>query len=274
MIISNLVGGLGNQLFQYAAGYAFSKRLNAEHYFDATKFNTDYKLHKYSLDHFNITSTRLETTVPNVISLYDRNKGKHRRATDLATITDNKKHYALTGYWLNEKYFIRYRENILQEFSLKTPLSDKSKQLDELITSHLSVSIHVRCNDFLQSKERIGLCTKQYYQEAIASFPPDYWFFVFSDDIPLVQQLYSFPAKNFVYVNHTTADTNYEDLYLMSKCKHNIIANSTFSWWGAWLNRHSGKRVIYPKRWSNNDRNNEFLINNIIPASWKQDKGK
>jgi len=178
----------------------------------------------------------------------------------------------LQGYWNNEKYFKDIEGLIRKEFEFKRPPVGKNKELIKKIRECDSVSLHVRRGDYVTdyvTKKLHGTFTQNYYQQAVKTIAdkiknPD--FFVFSDDIEW--------AKKNIKLKHPTTfvDNNdgdyrhhYEDMRLMSACKHNIIANSSFSWWGAWLNANPDKIVIAPQKWLNDP---EIDTSDVIPKSW------
>jgi hypothetical protein len=170
------------------------------------------------------------------------------------------------GFWQNEKYFTSVKFSIRKKFSFKLELLNYSTltTLNRIKTCE-SVSIHFRRGDYLLHEEDYGnICDLNYYRRAINYFKKAHYrlcFFVFSDDILWVKD--SFPDENFIYIDFNNGNDSWQDLYLMSNCKHNIIANSTFSWWGAWLNNNQNKIVLAPKKWFNNS---EDIT--IIPDTW------
>ena len=173
------------------------------------------------------------------------------------------------GYWQSEKYFSEIESEVRSFFSFKLPLSRANANLSEVINSTNSVSLHVRRNDFANNSvinATHGLCSSEYYQTAIQYIAKRVLhphFFIFSDDITWVRDnlKLDFP---FQYVEHNCGTESYNDMRLMSMCRHQIIANSTFSWWGAWLNSNSNGIRIAPKRWFSNDTSTQDLI----PQRW------
>ena len=259
MIIINLTGGLGNQMFQYAFGRAVAK-----------KHNTNLKLHftnalfniqrSYELDIFNISATittkedlqKFGITQNRVLNrlfyLFDERYGiqfnKHIVTqkypyifnSSYLTIKDNS---YIQGYWADERYFKSIENIIRKEFTLKKKLDEKNQKILKLINNSMSVSIHVRRGDYITNKTNIpkfiGL---DYYVNSIKKIKKQISnpvFFVFSDDIPWCKTNLASLANNIHYIDHNKGKNSYKDLVLMSNCKHNIIANSTFSWWGGWL---------------------------------------
>lgn len=161
----------------------------------------------------------------------------------------------ISGYWQCEKYFNEYREDILTMFTFPEVESNPAccKVRDMILNDHGAVSLHVRRGDYLDAKyENIyrDVCTAQYYQNAISyirMMVPRCNFYVFSDDIAWCRD--NFGKESMIYVDCNKEISNAYDMYLMSICRHNIIANSSFSWWGAWLNQNDEKEVIAPERW-------------------------
>ncbi len=188
--------------------------------------------------------------------------------------------YLKEGYWQSYKYFEKYSNHIRKEFTFKKNVYLENKVLaDEILGLEDTVSIHIRRGDYIKnpSLNQIygGICTKEYYLRAIEILNSELKqpiFYVFSDDLDWAKELFK-NHKNIRYVDNNSLDVKEEighqdkgycDMYLMTLCKHNIIANSSFSWWAAWLNPNPNKIVIAPKKWFNDDRNTEDLI----PKEW------
>ena len=286
MIIVKLIGGLGNQLFQYSLGRRLSEIHKTRLKIDISGFES-YKLHKYSLWPFNIqenfaSATEIRAMAP---------RGRLGRA--LAKKWPKKwpkyileKHFYfdpailnlpdgvyLEGYWQSEKYFSDIAEIIRREFTVKNPSAGKDKELEGRIASCQSVSLHIRRGDYVsnpKTKQIYGFCDLDYYQrciEQIAQMVENPYFFVFSDDSEWASKnlKLSYPV---IAVNHNTADKNYEDLRLMSRCKHHIIANSTFSWWGAWLDPGKDKTVLAPRQWFAPTAQVSMKLADLFPPGW------
>lgn len=171
-------------------------------------------------------------------------------------------------YYQNEKYFIDIADEIKKEFVLKNDFSAKAKEYLQRIENSNSVSLHIRRGDYVANKKinaYHGVCGLDYYNEAMKIIKEKInnpIFFVFSDDIHWAEE--NLKGTEFVFVSCPEIE-DVEELILMSKCKHNIIANSSFSWWGAWLNKNPEKIVIAPKRWFNDKKAEQI---NIAPANW------
>ena len=171
----------------------------------------------------------------------------------------------LIGHFQSYKYFEEYRDSILKEFQFSTKmLSSKTKTIVTEIQKCNSVSLHVRRGDYLNGYyyETLGkVCGIDYYRRAvdfICNKLDNPYFFIFSDDPKYVSE--NLQIKNATYVDFNLGDDSWQDMYLMSLCNHNIIANSTFSWWGAWLNKNPQKIVVAPSRWFANMEHDEIVL--------------
>jgi hypothetical protein len=274
MIVVKIKGGLGNQMFQYAIAKAFSLELKRKFKLDISIFEW-YKLHNYGLHNFNIqpqfyipvSKRRLK-----IIKLFNKivsyNEDFHQFNYNPNLIHSKFDRIFLEGYFQSQKYFIKYEDEIRKDFQIVTPLKQQTSEMVELMQSVNAVSIHFRRGDYVGNVVHETDKT-DYYKEAmkiIESKVENPVYFLFSDDIPWVKENFT---TNFDthYVDFNDASTNFEDIKLMSSCKHNIMANSSFSWWGAWLNTNSTKIVIAPKLWFNDPKIN---TSDVIPESWIQ----
>jgi hypothetical protein len=154
----------------------------------------------------------------------------------------------LDGYYQNERYFKEYRENILSLFSIDESTKNYLTEKYSDISFDNTCSIHVRRGNYVERQHFHPLQTVEYYKRAISIIGEKTLFLIFSDDIEWCKINLDF-IENKIFIS---GNLDYQDLYLMSMCNHNIIANSSFSWWGAWLNKHINKKVIYPSHWFNN----------------------
>ena len=160
----------------------------------------------------------------------------------------------LKGYWQNEKYFKNIKDILNVEFRVKTPLIGKNYDLAQVIQNNNSVAIHVRREDYITDSitaDTHGTCSLDYYKDSIHLMNQrikDPQYFIFSDDISWAKKNLG-EISQIPYAEHNNTNSDYEDLRLMYLCKHNIIANSSFSWWGAWLNMNPAKIVIAPQIW-------------------------
>jgi hypothetical protein len=284
MIVIELMGGLGNQLFQYAYGRALSIKNNCPLKLDISNYN-NYSHRDYSLGTFsiceNFASTqdinllkgnnlsfflKFKKKIFNINTYYqERNLGfndEYKKITNPAYCS---------GYWQSEKYFNEIEDIIRNEFIITTPPSEQNQKLITKIKEDNAISIHVRRGDYVNDKHTNqvhGTCSLSYYNKAIElmiSKVSNPVFYIFSDDIDWAKKNLLFKEeKIFVDFNDKS---NFEDIRLMSICKHHIIANSSFSWWGAWLNNSTSKIVIAPEIWFNNsDLNNQTY--DLIPSGW------
>ncbi len=295
MLIIKFMGGLGNQMFQYAFGVALSHSTGKDVFFDPSWFE-EIKSYKgplgkrvYELEYFNIKPKFVsqEEAQKHINEIKVRNSylpgflrhmfkiQKYKVLSDKVfekednlyepELLEFKGDRYYEGYFQDEEYFIQHRDEILQAFTLKAPLDDANAKMLEKIKNTNSVSLHMRRGDYLVLQETFGLCTLKYYKNAIeymASKTENPHFFLFSDDIEWVREnlKINYPCT---IVDINTPQTGFFDLELMKNCKHNIIANSSFSWWGAWLNKNPDRIIIAPKTWFlKGDRTN------IVPKNW------
>lgn len=178
----------------------------------------------------------------------------------------------LEGYWQSEKYFKGFEEIIRSEFVFNSEPDSSNKDLGNAILSSNAVSMHVRRGDYVSNaatNQFHGVCSIEYYRKAVEFIAHKYpapHFYIFSDDPDWVRLHISldYPVT---YVDKNTGEKSFEDMRLMSLCKHHIIANSTFSWWGAWLCMNPEKTIIAPERWFNKA---DIDTADLIPANWKR----
>ena len=285
-IIVKLRGGLGNQMFQYAVGRHLSQITKAALKLDITSLKNDPK-RDYSLDCFNITENFATDEEIKWFKKYQRKPGKiwflrNRLLADETKYAQERQFHFdqkilqlkqpvyLDGYWQTEKYFKDIEHIIRKEVIVKTPLQGENAEVAEEIVATTSVAMHIRRGDYVTNRETNeyhGTCGLDYYRKAIEIISKKVnnpHFFIFSDDHKWAKDniVLEYPAT---YVEHNNADKNYEDLRLMNLCKHQIIANSSFSWWGAWLNPNKEKIVIAPKRWFQTPK---MDTRDLLPDSW------
>ena len=285
MIVVKIIGGLGNQLFQYS----YAKSLQQKGYkvkIDISAFET-YKLHGgYFIDRYLID---IELATPGelrrfgvlgVASKLKKQFGfKNNRLTgeeffffDDRLMSPEDDTY-IQGYFQSEKYFLEIREVILSQISLKNSLSTYNAGIQkEISMCKISCSIHMRRGDYLTNSvanKVHGVLDIEYYKESIEllenKFSDNIWYFIFSDDMEWVVD--NLHIKNSTFVDSDQDSCPNEDIFLMSLCDHNIIANSSFSWWGAWLNNNGKKVVISPKQWFMDKKMNDNTFD-LIPSIW------
>lgn len=276
MITVNLKGGLGNQMFQYACGRALALhngdelRLVAEGLEKANAVGDIYR--PFSLQKFTIAGEVINgKSVPVLQRIISRIESKIFRKFYInfdSTILNKKGDVFLNGYFQSEKYFKDIAEIIRGDFVLREELQGDAKLIaTQMQSDRKAVALHCRRGDYVTHPEFGDIANLNYYQRAIAAIlelVPEANFYVFSDDIVWCQDTLPLP-KNVTFVSSPLMK-DYEELYLMSLCQHNIIANSSFSWWGAWLNAHPNKIVIAPQRWSQSKDSTDFK--DIIPKDW------
>ena len=285
MIVVHIIGGLGNQMFQYAFGYAVAKETQQKLKLDIFSF-ASYSLRTYMLKYYGIDTSiatmediyKLKYINENLLQKIFRKL--KRNSKPLAKTYYKESHFYFDenvfkikddcyfeGYWQSEKYFLKYREDLLREFTLKNELHHESKNYHNKIAQSETVSLHIRRGDYvtnLHINNFHGTCSLDYYKNAVKVIEKKVsqpHFFIFSDDLEWAKKNLDF-IKNITFVELGDDVPDHDEMMLMSFCKHNIIANSSFSWWGAWLNQNTEKIVIAPKKWSaaeNDDR---------IPKEW------
>lgn len=252
MIVTKLQGGLGNQLFQWSVSRRLSEKYNTDYYFDTSYFDTEHT----SL----VSKWKLEIDKLN-ISL------KQHTSNSLNVINDNfcyqeiKNNTFLDGYWQSEKYFIESENEIRKD--LEIPENIKSYIMNKYnILNKDTLSIHIRRGDYTNLQHIHPLQTIDYYKRAYDIIgDKSINILLFSDDIEWCKENIKF--NNITYIE---GETNIVDMYIMSLCTHNIIANSSFSWWGAWLNENKNKKVIAPLNWFG--PGSSFYTGDIIPEKW------
>ena len=290
MIIVKISGGLGNQMFQYAIGRYLSLKHNTY-----LKFEDDF--FEYKNDSIS-TKRKVELEVFNVViskateedlSPYIHKSKIRKRIESLFpyleqnhqviekdhiydnTIIDSKNNSYLNGYWQSEKYFSSIREVLLKDFTPKNPINQLNASYYLKCFQKNTVSIHIRRGDYVNIESNLtyhGVCSLDYYYEAISYLQNlingELKLIVFTDDLNWVNDNFK-PTCTFESITGNNNENSFYDMYLMSKCHHNIVANSSFSWWGAWLNNNPDKKVIAPKIWF---ATNEINSNQVVPESW------
>ena len=288
MVIVNIIGGLGNQMFQYAFAYAFSENNNVKLKLDISDFET-YDLRNYELGGYLIVGEiakkkdikRLKYKKINLFLRILRKLFKQQEQISNSyyresSIQFDKKYFSMQddiyfdGYWQSEKYFSNYREDLLKLFVLKDPIHAQSRLYQQQILDSHAVSLHIRRGDYVTDEKTNsfhGICDLGYYKDAVTYIMNQVkkpYFFVFSDDLIWAKANLDF-IENLFFIELGADCLDHEEMWLMSQCEHNIIANSSFSWWGAWLNQHPNKIVIAPCRWFT-DSNIDTC--DLIPESW------
>lgn len=292
MVTVKLMGGLGNQMFQYACGRSISLDLGEKLILDTSYFQTRKQASRtgvtmwsYSLYHLNVHYDSIKNSIvrkykmkaieifarrfPPFIQILFPKYVVEKDGQYIPDICKKGENLYLIGHWASEKYFKHNEDIIRHDFQVLTPQNEINRELSNKISHVNSVCLHVRRGDYVTSAVCNDLyyhCTPDYYHNAISYIAErviDPVFFVFSDDIKWAREniLTSYEVH---YMDQNNSATAYEDLRLMMSCKHFIIPNSTFSWWGAWLGNFNGKIVIHPEFYFSNTE----IKTEIYPDSW------
>ena len=279
MIVVKLMGGLGNQMFQYAIGRKLAILNCTKLKLDLSFINSrnddlSYTIRDFELGVFDIKASHTNNFFKkNYFSRMQRALKKFKyisepSATFHPQILQESGNLYIDGFWQSELYFKDIRDTLIKDFCFPEDGIPKNHELAHIIRNTNAVSVHIRRGDYISNSDAYayhGVCSMDYYQKAIklaATWVAHPVFYIFSDDINWVKS--QLPIKfTHVYIDHNTDKNSYKDLQLMSLCQNHIIANSSFSWWGAWLNQNPGKKVIAPRQW--------FLKNSpedILPQNW------
>lgn len=259
MIITRLMGGMGNTMFQYAFGLACARRLGTAVALDPSMLtapNRGFALGQWSMQ-LNLAKPRVATVIENGMR-YNRLLAYGVKDNDV-----------LQGYWQSEKYFIDIADELRR--GAFVPIKSFDHVLLDQIRQTNSVAVHVRRGDYLIEPHKSfhgNLNRENYYKPAMdrmRGFLQDPHFFIFTDDPEWVKENWytDFSLGRWVVVEPGRES---EDIYLMSKCKHAIIANSSFSWWGAWLGDYPGRTVIAPQKWFSDEAGEDY--SDIVPDRW------
>jgi hypothetical protein len=291
MIVVQLTGGLGNQMFQYSFGRYLAKKNNTRLFLDTSvllnRVECGLTFYNYELGIFNIEATLASSTkipvypsnysVKNILFRgihllkvfskglkYVREKQFHFNPSYLE-LNDNS---YLDGYWQTEKYFKEISPTIKKDFQFNFELSQKCIEISKKIILENSVCIHIRRGDYIKLVNFHGMVGNDYVRDGIKIINEKIsnpHFFVFSNDIQWCKENLVIEGKHTFIEEINAGNNNNEHFKLMTLCKHFIIANSTFSWWAAWLSDNMDKIVIAPKKWV---ALNNINTNDIIPEEW------
>lgn len=288
-VYTSLIGGLGNQMFQYAVGRALALRRNTALRLDISAFAIHRAHQGFELQRVFAVPVEIADTSDIELMLGWQSRPIVRRIVARpafaairrdALVVEPHFHYwpgidevpqdcCLVGYWQSERYFSDAAAQIRADFAFRRPLENGNAEVSEQIRNVNSVSLHVRRGDYVSNPKTAtthGVCSLDYYRAAIrhvAERVQQPHFFVFSDDIAWVQSNLSMEFPH-VHVQHNRGAESYNDMRLMSLCRHHIIANSSFSWWGAWLNPGTDKIVVAPQKWFANGTD----VRDLFPAGW------
>lgn len=277
MIYMRIWEGLGNQMFQYAYIRSLQLRNTVDVRLCVLPDQTTRTLRQYELDKLRI-KVRRDKGFENIAQMIERNNWMKKvlhTASDVFPqfgyieeedthynkhLLNIKGNYYISGWFQNEKYFKDYETIIKKELYPKRKIKI-SEELRYIMDNKNTVSIHFRRGDYKQLNNLVRVDYYKKAMELIDSYLDNVFYIVFSDDLNWVVNHMSF-GDNVYFINREHGLEDYEELFIMSKCKNNIVANSTFSWWGAWLNDNKSKIVIGPKKWFANNKLN------IMPDEW------
>jgi hypothetical protein len=285
MKIIKIKGGLGNQMFQFAFYLSVKNKYQNDivkidtSFYDNNKAHNGYELKKIfsvNADYAvkkeieKLTNSRNNFITKVIRKLFGGRKTDYIEKNflyDKTVYSFNNKDKYFDGYWQNPKYFSDIKNIINSYFVFDKNLKDENYKILRDIIEQNSVSLHIRRGDYINNFKAKnlhgGICTLKYYHKAISvvkEYMENPYFFVFSDDIDWVKNNLEID-NNVKYIDWNRGSDSYRDMQLMSNCKHNIIANSSFSWWGTWLNENRNKIVISPNKWFNNrEIDNDVMI--------------
>lgn len=292
MIVIKLKGGLGNQMFQFALGSILSKQKNVP-------LKLDHRFFEFSKHHDGVTEREFELHVfdneyiraiakdinlfekPSLLNKIKRKYGftypkKYTEPPDgkfQKSVLDLHRPAYLNGYFQSYKYYLKQESFVksLFQFPLEK-LDQKNNLLLETIRNSVSISVHIRRGDYLalQVSGTYEVCSTDYYSKAVHQLTSKYsnaTVVFFSDDMDWVKETFGSMVHDKIFVESNTGKKSWIDLSLMSNCHHNIIANSSFSWWAAWLNPNPNKEIIAPAKWF---MDREKQTNDLLPPEWIQ----
>ncbi len=287
-VITRLQGGLGNQLYQYAIGRAVAAKLQRPLLLDKRTIEPEAPQRHYDLGVFNIEerfvaghlawatrwvgSARLGATFQRI---WPRAANYHylrdaQQGFDASVFDKHKGPIVLMGYWQSYRYFEVIKAQLQEELSFTSPLDSVNRDLIDELRGRQSVAVHVRRGDYVSNasfNQSLGTCDASYYlraSEYLREQHPDVSFYVFTDDPEWARKELNLAAP-FRVIDHNLGNADFEDMRLMSNCQHLIIANSSFSWWSAWLANRPGKIVTAPSTWFVDDA---VPYDDRVPLDW------
>ena len=300
MITVSLIGGLGNQMFQYAAGKALAERHGVPLVLDISGFR-DYALRPFLLDRLLVPEAvnvgqaepaekpGANFTRAKWMARVDRLLGKAGLPKLISSLNEYREpHFqydrafeelgpkvSLFGYFQSERYFNSIAGNLREWFSPREPLgAAAAAALNRIEASRLPVSVHVRRGDYLKpgTHEVHGILGESFYRQVFERLESmvrrEAEIFIFSDDPAAAEQVLSFvPGSRLIHV-YGDPERPWEDMALMARCRHHVIANSSFSWWGAWLNPSPDKIVVAPRAWFVATELSKRNTSDLYPAGW------
>jgi hypothetical protein len=284
-VVVPLIGGLGNQMFQYAAARSVTLRTGSALKLELSWFGTDpdrqYALEPFAIDATTMVSEKQAAPKYDLLSRIIRRLPIARRENGLPVFREASFRYDagieqvcapvfLDGYFQSEKYFFSYRDQIAADFKLRNaPLPATAAVLNQIAQSD-AICVHIRRGDYVSNKAanaHHGTCSLEYYAAGLARAVEGLTqphCFVFSDD-PVWARENFVPQIPVTFVDIHTTNQAHEDLRLMAACQSYVIANSSLSWWGAWLGSHGNKKVVAPAQWF---QKRDIDTSDLVPSSW------
>ena len=249
-------GRFGNQMFQYATLYSIAKTKKLD-------FGVPYNNRsKNEYMDFCLPDCFPNLSAKNSSNYHTKYKAQEKIFEYNAGIFGILDDTDICGYFQSEKYFVDYKNGLLKEFDFAEHIKLKAGDIRSL-TSNEAISVHIRLGDFVSQQHNHPICSIEYYEEALKNVPDDKLIFIFSDDVEQASNIFKNLNKKVVFPE---TNDKYVDMCLMNMCDYHIIANSSFSWWGAWLS--NSKKVITPSRWFGNAPNMPKNWSNIYCDGW------
>ncbi|KHJ39622.1 glycosyl transferase family 11 [Pedobacter glucosidilyticus] len=279
MIVVKIMGGIGNQLFQYAVGRQLALKNQTELKLDLSSFdNLNHRPFRLNIFDISIIKAKKEdipyvirTPTPyklklivNLLSVSKLKLYREKHFNFDPEVLDLTNNFYLYGYWQCEKYFSSIKDIIIKDLKFNKEINSNLKKLSGLIQNSDSISLHVRRGDYV-GNEHHNVLSIEYYIKAIDIITLNLEnpiIFIFSDDIEWCTNNLKINFPHYFI----SGNEDWEDLKLMTLCNHNILANSSFSWWGAYLGTYKNKKVIGPKKWLTDK--NGYITSDILPEKW------
>ncbi|WP_397384155.1 alpha-1,2-fucosyltransferase [Prosthecobacter sp.] len=272
-----LDGGLGNMMFQYAFALEIERQKNCRVRFVSSKPTVSEEMNVFSLEQ------KIKSCAPPISHLI---AGKIRKTltgepriieetsfaydpTFISRVRDNRQ---VVGYFQSPKYWAEIEAEVKRHLMFDASLSDFTNKIEAEISKTLAVAVHVRRGDYLKLSHTHHVLGTDYYRQAIAFMEErtskQAVYFVFSNDLDWAEKHLPIPERRMRIVRNPAQGLDFEDLYLMTKCRHHIIANSSFSWWGAFLAAREGQQVAAPLRWFTPLDKNQDVAASLYQQNW------
>jgi hypothetical protein len=288
--IVRLRGGLGNQLFQYAFGRAAALKYGSTLLLDTSLLSSKDPTitpREYALAPFRIAAGLLDESRARKfgvrtsrVGLWLARRGmagggckyvlERRLGYDAAALDGVKSNAIFEGYWQSEKYFLQCAAQLRDELSITESPALRLACAD--VAGEVSVSVHVRRGDYMTNaaaSEMHGVCPLSYYEacfDYIETTVRKPRYYLFTDDTEWAEKSQGFFSREMTLVSQRARLLPHEELVLMSRCRHHILANSSFSWWGAWLDERPDTVVVAPNRWFKSD----IEATDLLPSRWRR----